>query len=706
MILKESTKLNLTNRQGFEFQNFNDPHIDPDILTDIETVYIKELVMGPNSVLNTAFQTLYYEKLLDPNGNELVRNLDDPFAPLDNEARFKDIPLLGFSLSIIAMDDQNEFDIRVRRRLREKSSRDNAIEGIIERIYDDPNIPSNHGGVMEMAMEAPNKGQVASVAAKGAFARAGDEDITIEFEYMFRDDPYDEAELVVYLSKHPEVSKELREVARIRPPSHGRPGSVGSNQFAIFSGKFPKGDLNFTRGTYVELELRGQDACCWIDNWDPMIECFMTCRDYNGSGDVDMSDYLLVLAESGMKNPANSNKGCLDLMTDGVVDLSDTVVWETYNPKNFPIDCPEAGNDDSQVQSHHAANMYGTTTSKPLLNSYDPALFGPLVVLAKGGIDPNGYVISDSNIYGIDSLQKQIEGSPYDGTGRLITDNEQNVYCIDPFKGLVELNNNGGKVVVALEQSIKYGDRNITIGFHKPGDAIINDAVFHPEDNNIVYMVPVRVITDANVSYKAAVKLDLDTNKDGQRGDISVLRLYGDNPEDISSIEAEYPLYIVHEPDYQHLREVELDADGNNLFVLSACSTNKNNWILAYEARSDDPQGSQEDPKVKPLPLNDPNTGVPDLSAPSSMLVSSIEDRIYIASSTRDPIDTSDANFINDLEAKVYCFSFTKTGQNTIHGLYYEKTIFIGFNEPQLNTDDPAIGYLFTERFMSFITSL
>ena len=699
LTLKQDAKLNLTNRQGFRYQDQNDPHM--------ETVYVKELVMEPNSVLNTALQTLYYQNLLiiDSHGNEIARNPIDMSSPFPNGAEFKDIPLLGFSLGIIAMDHNeppphNEFDIRVRKRLVEDPN-DPTVDkrGRIERIVPDPNIYPGMGGVMEMCTDS-----VISIAAKGAFARAGNEDITIEFEYMFRDDPYDEAELIVYLSDHPEVSKQLRQVARIRPPSHGRPGSVGSNQFAIFSGKFPKGNLNFTRGTYVELELRGPGACCWIDNWDPRIYCPMTCRDYDGSTDVDMTDYLLVLAESGMKNPANANKGCLDLMTDGVVDLGDAVVWETYHRKDFSIECPKAGNDDSQEQSRHAANMYGTMASKPLLNNHDTVLSGPLVMLAKGGIE-GGYVTSDSNLYEIDSLQKQIKGRQYDGTGRLVTDKEQNVYCIDPIKGLVWLDNDSEQVIVAPKQDIEYGNRKITIGFFEPNDAIISDAVFHPEDPNIVYIVPVRVVTDKNVSYKAAVKLDLDTNKDGKRGDISILRLYGDNPDDISSIEAKDPLYIVGEPDYQHLREVELDADGNNLFVLSACSTNKNNWILAYEARSDDPQGWQEDPNVKPLPLNDPNIGVPDLSAPSSMLVSSAADRIYMASSAREPVDTNNVNFMNDLETKVYCFSFTKTGRQTIDGLYYEKTIFIDFNEPQMDESDP-LKDLCTDRFMSFITSM
>jgi hypothetical protein len=559
--LQENSKLNLTNRQGFEYQDSNE--IYP------ETVYVRELIIGPNSVLNTALQTLYYQDLIlkNSNGYEIARN-PDTTNTLINSAQFIDIPLLGFSLGIIAMDDQtrfphNEFDIRVRKRVTDDDDdnppppSDPVYAGSIKRVAYDPNLQilKTAGGFMEMRTNAPGKWPAKSVAAKGAFARAGDEDITIEFEYMFRDDPYNEAELIVYLSDQPEVSKQLRQVARIRPPSQGRPGSVGSNQFAVFSGKFPKGDLNFTRGTYIELELRGRDVCCWVDNWDPRIVCSVTCRDYNGSTDVDMSDYLLIPAESGLKNPTSSNKGCLDLMTDGVVDLGDAIVWETYDRSDVLSKCPKAGNDDSGQQSRHAVNMYGTMASKQPVKSRDTVLSGSLVVLAKGGMEGE-YVTSDSYLCGINLLQKQINSRQHNSFGRLVTDKEQNVYCIDPIKGLVWLDNDSEQVIVAPEQHIEYGNRKVTIGFFEPDDAIIYDAVFHPEDPNIVYMVPVRVITENNVSYKAAVKLDLDANKDGQRGDISILRLYGDNPDDISSIEAEDPLYIVHEPDYQHLREV------------------------------------------------------------------------------------------------------------------------------------------------------
>jgi hypothetical protein len=125
---------------------------------------------------------------------------------------------------------------------------------------------------MDMRTQAPGVWSANSVAAKGAFARAGDEEITIEFEYMFIENPYEEAELVVYLSDDPEVSQNLVEVARIRSPNEpNQPGWIDSGQFAVFSDTFARSGLNFNRGTYIELELRGANTRCWIDNWDPVV---------------------------------------------------------------------------------------------------------------------------------------------------------------------------------------------------------------------------------------------------------------------------------------------------------------------------------------------------------------------------------------------------------------------------------------------------
>ena len=345
LILDQNAKLNLTNRQGFEFQDLSDPNIG-----GWETIYVKELVMGPNAVLNTGLQTLYYQTLVDLNGVELVRDPNDPFAPLANGSRFQDMPLSIFSLGIIAMDDDtpsphNEFDIRVRRRLRDTNDiqpqdcelTNSCLEGSIERIDDDANIPLGAGGVMEMRTQAPGRPSASSVAAKGAFARAGDEKITVEFEYMFIEDPCNEAELVVYLSDDPEVSQNIVEVARILPPNEpNQPGWIESGQFAVFSDTFTRRGLNFNRGTYIELELRGTSARCWVDNWDPTvghIVSYIVVDDMESYNNTD--NYILQTWIDGSSNWTSAFLGLGIAPNEPVHGGEHSMVYKYYNFVDF-----------------------------------------------------------------------------------------------------------------------------------------------------------------------------------------------------------------------------------------------------------------------------------------------------------------------------------------------------------------------------------
>jgi hypothetical protein len=701
LILEENAKLNLTNRQGFVFQDFND------VWTDVETVYVKELVMGPRSVLNIALQTLYYQRLVDPNGVELFRDPCDPYAPLANGARFEDIPLLGFSLGIIAMDDtapspHNEFDIRVRKRLRDPhdiqpencEDKGNCLEGSIERLdmYDDPTIPVDAGGVMEMRTKALGKQSASSVAAKGAFARAGDEDITIEFEYMFLDDPCDEAEIVIYLSDDPEVSRNIVEVARIRPPASDRPGSISSGRFAVFSGTFPRGDLNFTRGTYVELELRGRRARCWIENWDPIIFCSTTCGNYNGITGVDIFDYFLLLAELGLSGPGGVGKGCLDLVTDGCVDTEDRLAWDIPELLNK---CPQGWLSSGGVSGGIAARQASPSPLEPEIESSvaDESLivFGQSLI---AGGDTDG---PSSHLYDIDTTGTCL-GTPASGagTGRLVSDGRGNTYQIDSYAGLVDQN---GVIVVEPKTNIGYEDKFVSVGL-AGGGLLLTDAAFDPDRPNIVYVVPVLVNAPNTCSYMAAAKLKLK-----RAGDYELLKLYGKNPSEqggpyLTDCEGQ----IVYNPDFQHLHEIEVDSDGNNVFVLSFVLSSHpdyrqgdpnyskyDNWILIYN------EATGNDSEV-PVLLSDPNDIYPDVIGPTAMVVSSVQDKLYLASSAHEQNDP------NDLITEVYCFSVDKTDSDV--NLVYENTVQIACPEPATNICGGSWDLCEPDRFVSTITSM
>jgi hypothetical protein len=702
LVLEENAKLNLTNRQGFEFQDFTDPNV-----VGWETVYVKELVLGPNSVLNTALQTLYYQTLVlvDSTGTEMQRDPNDLSGTLDNGSKIEDIPLLGFSLSIIAMNDVQEFDVRVRKRTRDPGSTDDAREGLIQRLVDDPNIPGGSGGVismtppeppggvMEMRTQAPEKESTSSVAAKGAFARAGDEDITVEFEYMFLYDPNKEAELIVYLSDNPEVGKDLIEVARITPPLVGRPGSIGSGEFGIFSGTFSRGTLNFTRGTYVELELCGTDARCWIDNWDPKVNCIGICGDYDNTdlaNIVDIYDYLTLLADFGLSGPRQVNKGCLDLVTDGHVGVDDLRAWNVQDVLNK---CPS---DSETLGSDSRATPDGP---ERLLAIKRPETvdFASLYISGKP-VSGDGTSVPDSNLYNVETWDK-VNTSPSwsQSDGRLVTDGEGNIYQVNATYGLIR----PGGTVVLRPKAIEQAGNNVLLGFddydkdaNREG-VLLADAAFHPKDPSIVYVVPVTVYPEYGANpYKTAAKL----KRKGEEGDWDLVRLY--NPILQTSQEATAdPNEIqirdfTNEPDLQHLNELEIDSEGKTLFLLSSCISKsgnavvQNNWVMIYDEDKSNPKHV--------IDINDPSTGDPNLTGPTAMVASSIHKKLYLASSVRSPND------LRDLKAKVYCFSVDETMDNPV---VFAGCFDINCLEPSIYTSNSS---LYNEElgFVTAITSM
>lgn len=671
LILEKNSKLNLTNRQGFEFQDFNDPNM--------ETVYVRELVLGPNTVLNTGLQTLYYLTLIleDSNGVELGRNPNDLSGPFVNGSRFEDIPLLGFSLGIIAMNDtkqspHNEFDIRVRKRLIDPRdpqplppSEPSKI-GSIKRIDNDPRIPAGAGGVMDIRTQAPNKQSASSVAAKGAFARAGDEDITIEFEYMFIEDPCNEAEMIVYLSDEPEVGQNLVEVARMRPPARGRPGSVESGDFAVFSGTFSRGNLNFVRGTYVELELRGTNAQCWIDNWDPKIECWTPkCGDYDDNDWIEVSDYLLLLAEFGLSDPNSVGKGCLDMVPDGTVNIDDLLAWDTCAVLNA---CPYTS----------ASTISGAVVDNRILKpsmmgfeSGDVEEFGPMLIFGKSNnVGSIFKETADGYLYSVSSNGAGIMANLSARNGRLVTDCIGNIYQVHNNIGLFRVDTNMPIINFGV---VSFEEHTVSIGFNNGEGFLLTDVAFQPSDPNIVYVVPVRVDPqDGGCPYAAAAKLELIGG-----GHFELRKLYGKNPaidpeQSNTLMDCDAFMNFIYKPDVQHLHEIEIDSNGN-LFVLSAHSTDENNWILIY----DEAIGNESEVRIS---LSDVN-----LVGPTAMTVSNYDQKLYLSSSIASP------NEPNDLIAKVYYYSIVDINP-------FEPNIVFGgivkINYPNSKVYSQAIGYI------------
>ncbi|MCH7814197.1 MAG: hypothetical protein IID40_09275, partial [Planctomycetes bacterium] len=722
----------------------------------VETLYVKDLVLHPSAVLNTALQTLYYQNLIldDGAGGQTTwaggPPYPDPFPT--NGSRIVDVPLLGFSLKIIAMEDDTEFAVRIRRRLIDPDDPQpdppappNRIGSITREP--DPNDPSN--ALMDMRTQAPSQFSASSVAAKGAFARAGDEDVIVAFHYRFADYPgfpsNPDAELIVYLSDDPEVSQNLVQLARIRPPSYG-PGSIGSNEWALFYGTFPKGLLNFTRGTYVELELVVcPDPPCvpdpvaarvLIDNFDPQIRCPIQCGDFALPDGLGTEDFLVLLAELGRTlDPFGTDaaKWCLDskVSLDQYIDLSDVFIWDTFLNGGELNACGTGFGGGRQ-----AGGRGGTPVTLPAADA--------LVIAGK----PDGPGVQRDYLYTVDPTGACL-ASPLDpastpdplvgfrSNSRLIQDGAGHIYQLHGTQGLVRLDT---AQVVIPPTSFTAGTDEIHVGLTSLGGGGFEgvpllDVAFHPMDNTIAYVVPVLVVVDPNLSicpYKAAAKLQLTEQPDGTYT-VDLLQVYGTDPSQDGCVTVDTTLgcdFVFLHPDVQRVREIEIDASGQNVFVLSAQALEPNNdWLLVFEESSgSELRISAGGTFPQPPPDSCPDStgpGAPLPASPAAMTLSACGDQLYLASSlaNSDPYDVRTAVLVFDLQrdpgGQVIGLSLNRTIELDANGatgpdygwghlavvtaiVEHPDTcdlLVTGFTaprvDPQLSTSNPLYGQLF-----------
>jgi|GEM_PF-3553566 len=634
--VEPGAKLTLTNRQGFVFQ-------DPGI-TIPETVYVRNLVLGANAILNTGLQRIYYQTLVMGAGAEIV-----------------DTPLLGFSLVNITMEDEAEFGVRVQRRL----TNDDDLQldppalpkrGSIQRL-DDGFI----GGYMEMKTRADGEfDSASSVAAHGAFARAAEDEILVTFNYRFCGNSSDE--LVVYLSQSSRIDDidpaDRVEIARLMPPEAGRPGSTGSDKLATFYGIFPRGNLNFTRGTYIQLELLGLDACVEIDDWDPQINCTYTCQDYSGDDAVSNRDFLLLVAEYG--KVAGAQEGCLDnylLSSDQYIDFGDLISWDTFfnNPS--------------------ATSTCGLNLTSPTTEPTPPLLAANRLIISG---KPDGMGIQEDSLYQIDlygvaAPNAQLPASApavngYRANTRFAKDADGVLYQLHATQGLIRLEN----AAVALPPIITACDGSningclagdsVVVGVHPTFDgfggfvgAPLTDVAFSKTDPNIAHIAPV-IIEPFNQScpYRAVAKVQLNPLGDGTYQPPTILAVYGENPSPGSST-LFGGCFSVPEPERSRVREVEVDASGN-VFVTTAHALNDNDWLIVYDEASTAP--------IETISLSVATVPVP---APSSMLISADGLRLWVCAGTNDP--TATATEVFEFNVTAATGAVTYAGQYTVNNM-------------------------------------
>ncbi len=583
-----AAKVNLTNRQGFDFHHEKINDIDP--ANRLDTIYVNDLIMYPDTVLNTGLQTLYYKNLtlVDEYGCEVETNPSFSVGEeMQNGSKIEDVPMLGFSLAVIEMDDQEEFEARVRTGV--------SVDGDGEAIRDSENDVAS--GVMLMSA---SKGEL---YAKGAFARAGEEDILVQFDYKFGVGCNKDTELLVYMSDEPKVILNGREegnwikhhkiLAKIIPAKDGRPGSVKGEEYGVFSGVFKKGQLNFRSGTFIELVLKNGGKVR-IDNWDPKVECFSgTCGDYAGwyagtENATEMTDYLLLLSEIGLLDPSSHDKGCLDLFHDGVVSVNDAMYWGTPNMK-----CEQQ---ELQNILYSFSPLETTFENQDEPNYYDPNNNYPVLI---SGIPANPDISNSQSvkgeIYGTFSGGDLFYQKKSIAAGQFVSNSLGEVYQVGA-EGIVNCAN--GKYLVkanSFDGDIIADDiLTVDVGLISNGGSVLCDAEFAENRIDELYVVPVVVNTNTG-SYKAAARLVFNSEEDYYVDAVyGVNQCYDPNAymtdPNQPSINQEQTVFlyeplnsanVVFEPDYQRVREVEIDSMGN-IYLLTSHYLNNNNWILKF----------------------------------------------------------------------------------------------------------------------------
>ena len=644
--LPPNAKLNILER--FETQDPNATGGHPEVL------YVRELAMGASATLNAGLTRVYYELLTDDLGNPLGPPNSEGY--LSNGARLADVPVLGFSLVEVNMENDCEFLVRVQTDVEEPPV---GTIGLIEH----PTDPNSN--VMEMrTFDAAG----ACVMANAAFNKSSEaEEVTVMFEYRFVQAGPD-AELIVFLSQSSmPVADPNNEVARIAPPLPGRKGAIGNSTFSTFLATFPKGSLEFLQGTYVGLRLCGEDAIVEIDNWDPQVIC-LACADLNGTQTVDAGDFLVALAEYGQAvdptHPEYYNRICLDngISGDNYVGLDDLLAWDLFlSGESNALNACSTGLDFSRsrivrrrgVTLPPATRLLITGKTKSIgIHSQGDFLYG---------LDANYTCLGEHPLRPA-SEPYVIENEPadpnddeliYRANGHLVQDAHSAIHQVHALQGLIALDSS---VSLVPQPVLDPNGNTVYVGITPSGQDLrgvpSNDVAFHPTDPNTVYVAPVVVDPiDGTPPYKAAAQLHLTGG-----GNFRVDLLYGANPAtDVRLTYRDYDPYIgrwVYEPDFQRIREIEVDAYGN-AFVLSAHAINDNDWLLLY-----DPAGNETCVLLGGGAPDCCESVVTDITSPSAMLVSQHDpDLLYIARGAEPATDGS---------TRIYRFQIERSGDNAV----------------------------------------
>ncbi len=651
LILTPNARATLTNR--FDYHNLS--------LED-EVIYIREVTLEPDSVLNLAGKKLYYQELHKADSAQIVN-----------------LPLMGFSLDEIRFNQEEDYLVK----LDDNNQADDDIR--VRQVFGQQPDPD---GMLEMRPVQTPTGNLLPARFAARFAKANEDEIAITFEYQFFGPETQNLEMLVYLSENPENDTPRRQIAAIRPPAPGRPGSADSNRFATFSTNIYRNESDLIMGSYVELECRyvqeprnvsaglnlmtmtdpqplAGNSGTYINNLDTQIQCYHHRYDFNASGIVGIDDYLLLVAEYGLVDP-NLSLACLDVTNDYNVNIEDLLIWSE------DIIAGEAG-----VAALPAAAMMGMTGGPAPLSDPNTPWTQRSALLLSGNPTTSETTWIGSRLYpiyipGWDDLNSG--EPPVIENHRLVANAGGEVYQIDQMRGLIRLSDD---TIIVEPNSVSFDGKTVDVDFE-----IVSDAAFDPYDGDTLFVTPVTVSGTQGCDYRAAARLSING-----AGGFTVEKLYGMNPA-LDPLQQNTPadcndiVQFVYEPDVQHPHELEVDWDGR-LYVLSVCGRGNNNWLLTYDIDT----GTASEQRID-LETHDPN-----LSGPMAMVVSPVQQKLFIG----DTIGLNDDP--NSPRLEIHQYDISNNGG----------TIQLGSPSVlQVNTSSPAYcqSHSCTEGYKAALTGL
>ncbi|MBN2137349.1 MAG: hypothetical protein JW720_06060 [Sedimentisphaerales bacterium] len=702
--LVEGAKLILTNRDDYQ------PPYDTD--GENEAAYVKHLILGPNSIIDTSFNRLYYESLTM-----------DPSAKVINKA------LLGYSLDRIVFTDEEEYSNRV--------ANNNTAEGEfprigVERLTSSELDPSGLMIMRNLADEdptSPTYGQIIGARAKGLFSRSVEGELLVRFRYMFNIAEEDSA-VAVYLSDVPELlEKDDPEraahylyVGLLSPPPFPRAGSPGSDRFAVFEKKVPTEGLDFSDGTYVELELiepgestplsRPEEIMPYmekeagllaidsrlpvqksmllegsggvggtsitIDDWGPEVHCDGICLDITRDALVDEVDFLTVIGECGLPAELDPNetagRACLEgaYSDDSYVDLLDITGWDwTLGDEDRTYLCDGIPLSEAESSGSPSEEVFFIPIDEGAPLASVPGSLDDLLVLGKRNDSSASLKLADRIYTFGDDGGYTTWFAPSSGRYnlRVVEGPGDELYQVNSEDGVVRLDATDEMVVPSgvctnvNEPRYDTAGAIVYVGIQLDEGAYEDESIGRPIldaafDENYVYVVPVVVKSVGHDAYTAAARLELLSSGDPP---YCIDRLYDDPPPPGDN-------------QYRNaLREIEID-DSGNAYVINSHGLNESDILWKYE-----PNGVFQ--RV--------DLGVPGssnyVSDPVALFMSVTTDILYMSSGQYNSEDHT--------KTEIYGYStsglLSRTRTITVHGMHHVSSI----------TEDPQTGTLYVAGF-------